>query len=66
MKEKKERHPESCLFCAWSWFHEHDIGEVTNTGNEGWVCDGHKRQVGNLKHFPFRNKQACFKRREAV
>lgn len=54
-------HAESCYNCRHRWYHEHDIGEVVNIGNEGHVCDGHKTPgVANLKSFPFKTKQKCF------
>jgi len=60
-----EPHKESCAFCKWVWYHEHDIGEVVNIGSPGWVCDGHKNPgVANLKPFPFTKKQKCFKSKD--
>jgi len=58
--EHRQIHERSCVNCARSWYHEHDIGEVTNNGKEGWVCDGPNPGKANLKGFPFTTEQKCF------
>lgn len=61
---KTKPHKKSCWNCENRWYNEHSPGEVTNIGKEGHVCDGHKNSgVANLRSFPFRTEQPCYKQK---
>lgn len=62
-------HEESCQNnCKHLWWHEPDIGEVTNLGDyRGYVCDGNETAgVVNLTSFPFKTKQDCYGQKNKI
>ena len=48
----------NCSNCKHCWYYEKESHE--SFLKEGWVCDGRKENVGNLKSFPFKKEQKCF------
>ena len=48
----------NCSNCKHCWYYEKE--SYQSFLKEGWVCDGRKGNVGNLKSFPFKKEQKCF------
>ena len=55
----------NCLNCAHHEWYGPDNYEMSLwVETEGWVCTGRKENVHNLKSFPFKKEQKCFKSHE--
>jgi hypothetical protein len=54
---KENGYPTSCIYCAHHYHY---------TGPMGHRCYGRKRRVDNLRSFPFKTPQRCFKYKKMI